>query len=38
MPPDPGKRQIAAVASDVLERTFAAPTPNRKWTVDFAYV
>jgi putative transposase len=31
LPPDLGERQVAAVAANVLDRTFAAPAPNRKW-------
>ena len=30
LPPDLGERQIAAVAPNVLDRTFEAPAPNRK--------
>ena len=35
LPPDPGDRQVAAVAANVLDRTFEAPAPNRKWIADF---
>ena len=28
LPPDLGERQVAAVAANVLDRTFAAPAPN----------
>jgi putative transposase len=38
LPPDLGERQVAAVAANVLDRTFAAPAPNRKWIADFTYV
>jgi len=38
LPPDPGERQVAAVAANVLDRTFVAPSPNRKWIADFTYV
>jgi putative transposase len=38
LPPDPGERQIAAVAANVLARTFAASAPNRKWIADFTYI
>ncbi|HVR55738.1 MAG TPA: IS3 family transposase [Pseudolabrys sp.] len=38
LPPDLGERQIAAVAPNVLDRTFEAPAPNRKWIADFTYV
>ncbi len=30
LPPDPGERQIPAVAANVLDRSFEAPIPNRK--------
>jgi transposase InsO family protein len=32
-----GERQVAAVAPNVLDRTFEAPAPNRKWIADFTY-
>ena len=38
LPPDLGERQIAAVAANVLDRTFAASAPNRKWIADFTYI
>ena len=38
LPPDLGERQVAAVAPNVLDRSFEAPAPNRKWIADFAYV
>jgi putative transposase len=38
LPPDLGERQVAAVAPNVLDRTFEAPAPNRKWIADFTYV
>ncbi|MGY3292109.1 transposase InsO family protein [Bradyrhizobium sp. LM3.6] len=38
LPPDLGERQIAAVAPNVLDRSFEAPAPNRKWIADFTYV
>jgi hypothetical protein len=38
LPPDLGERQAAAVAPNVLERTFEASAPNRKWIADFTYV
>jgi putative transposase len=37
LPRDLGERQVAAVAANVLDRTFAAPAPNRKGIADFAY-
>jgi putative transposase len=38
LPPDLGERHVAAVAANVLDRTFVAPAPNRKWIADFTYV
>ena len=38
LPPDPGQRQTAAVAPNMLDRTFEAAAPNRKWIADFTYV
>ncbi len=38
LPPDLGKRQAAAVAPNVLDRSFEAPAANRKWIADFTYV
>jgi len=38
LPPDWGERQAAAVAANVLDRTFEASAPNRKWIADFTYV
>ena len=38
LPSDPGERQVATVAANVLDRTFAAPAPNRKWIADFTYI
>jgi putative transposase len=35
LPPDLGERQVAAVAPNVLNRSFEAPAPNRKWIADF---
>jgi putative transposase len=34
----PGKRQTPALAVNVLDRSFEAPAPNRKWIDDFTYV
>ena len=31
LPPDLGERQVAAVAANLLNRSFDAPAPNRKW-------
>ena len=36
LPPDRGERQDAAVAANVLDRTFQAPAPNRKWIADLS--
>ena len=38
LPPDLGERQAAAVAPNVLDRSFEAPAPNRKWIADFTYI
>jgi putative transposase len=38
LPPDLGERQVAAFAPNVLDRSFDAPAPNRKWIADFTYV
>ena len=38
LPPDCGERQTTAVAPNVLDRTFQAPAPNRKWIADFTYI
>jgi len=38
LPPDRGERQDAAVAANVLDRSFEAPAPNRKWIADFTYI
>src|SRR5438132_600310 len=38
LPPDLGERQAGAVAPNVLNRTFEASAPNRKWIADFTYV
>ncbi len=38
LPPDLGERQVAAVAPNVLDRSFDAAAPNRKWIADFTYV
>ena len=35
---DVGERQAGAVAPNVLDRTFEAAAPNRKWIADFTYV
>jgi transposase InsO family protein len=38
LPPDLGERQATAVAVNVLDRSFEAAAPNRKWIADFTYV
>ena len=38
LPPDLGVRQAAAVAANVLDRSFDATAPNRKWIADFTYI
>ena len=38
LPLDLGERQATAVAANVLDRTFEASAPNRKWIADFTYV
>jgi putative transposase len=35
LPPDLGERQAGANAPNVLDRTFEAAAPNRKWIDDF---
>src|SRR5262249_48766074 len=37
-PPDLGERPATAVAANVLNRTFEASAPNRKWIAVFTYV
>jgi putative transposase len=34
LPPDLGARQAGAIASNMLDRSFEAPAPNRKWIAD----
>ena len=38
LPSDSGERQAGAVAPNVLERSFNAPAPNRRWIADFTYI
>ena len=38
LPPDLGERQTGAIASNMLDRSFQAPAPNRKWIADFTYI
>jgi putative transposase len=38
LPPDLAERQATAVAANVLDRSFQAPAPNRKWIADFTCI
>ena len=38
LPPDLGERQAGAIAPNVLDRSFEASAPNRKWIADFTYI
>jgi putative transposase len=38
LPSDNGERPAIALASNVLDRAFEAPTANRKWVADFTYI
>ena len=38
LPPDLGDRPVGSIAPNVLDRSFEASTPNRKWIADFTYV
>src|SRR5208282_2574761 len=38
LPPDTGERSRNAISPNVLDRTFEAPAPNRKWVADFTYI
>ena len=38
LPSDVGERQPIAIATNVLDRSFEAPAPNRKWIADFTYL
>ena len=38
LPPDLGERQVSAIATNVLDRSFEAAAPNRKWIADFTYI
>ena len=38
LPPDLGERQASTVATNVLDRSFEATAPNRKWIADFTYI
>lgn len=37
-PGDSGPRAAHAIAPNVLDRQFNAPSPNRKWVADFTYL
>jgi putative transposase len=38
LPPDLGERQTGAIATNMLDRSFEASSPNRKWIADFTYI
>ncbi len=38
LPPDLGECQVGAIAANMLDRSFEAPAPNRKWIADFTYI
>jgi putative transposase len=38
LPPDLGERQAGSIAANMLDRSFEAPAPNRKWIADFTYI
>jgi putative transposase len=38
LPPDLGEWQTSAVAANVLDGSFEAQAPNRKWIADFTYI
>ena len=38
LPPDLGERQASTAATNVLDRSFEAAAPNRKWIADFTYI
>jgi putative transposase len=38
LPQDNGKRLLAAISPNVLDRQFEAQAPNRKWVADFTYI
>jgi putative transposase len=38
LPKDEGDRQVATVASNLLDRQFVAERPNQKWIADFTYI
>ncbi len=38
LPADNGERAVSAIASNVLDRQFHAPAPNKRWIADFTYI
>jgi putative transposase len=38
LPCDTGERSTSAISPNVLDRTFEAPSANRKWVADFTYI
>ena len=38
LPPDLGERRAGAIATNMLDRSFEASAPNRKWIADFTYI
>jgi transposase InsO family protein len=38
LPKDECDRQVASVASNLLDRQFEAERPNQKWIADFTYI
>ena len=38
LPADTGERSTNTISPNVLDRTFQAPSANRKWVADFTYI
>jgi len=38
LPKDNGERLVASLSQNILDRTFEAHAPNRKWVADFTYI
>ena len=38
LPKDAGKRLVASVSQNILDRAFEASAPNQKWVADFTYI
>jgi putative transposase len=38
LPIDTGVRPVTELPTNILDRQFAAPAPNRKWVADFTYI